>query len=119
MIFERPSNITGQLGHDNFELYFESDDLDAAETRFSEFGVPFVHALREQPWSQRVFRIYDPDEHIVELGELMPAVMLRFLGEEMSSEQIAERTFLPLDIIRQIADGEASHRCIDCSKKHM
>ena len=28
-----------------------------------------VHPIRMEPWGQRVFRIFDPDKHVVELGE--------------------------------------------------
>jgi hypothetical protein len=31
--------------------------------------VEYVHPLREQPWRQRVVRFYDPDHHIIEVGE--------------------------------------------------
>ncbi|WP_083189975.1 hypothetical protein [Orenia metallireducens] len=32
----------------------------------------------EQPWHQKVFRIYDYDKHIVEIGESMEAVVIRY-----------------------------------------
>ena len=86
-------------------LYFETDQLDAMWTRLSEAGVQIVHPLVEQPWGQRVFRVYDPDGHIVELGEPMPAVIQRFLSQGMSVEQIAQRTSMPPEIVRQIAAG--------------
>ena len=28
-----------------------------------------VHPIRTEPWGQRVFRLLDPDGHIVEVGE--------------------------------------------------
>jgi catechol 2,3-dioxygenase-like lactoylglutathione lyase family enzyme len=104
-IFERPSSEMDQLGCANCELYFETDDLDAIQGRLSGAGVPFVHPLREQPWGQRVFRVYDPDGHIVELGEPMPVVVMRFLSQGMPVEEVAERTSMPLDIVRQLAQS--------------
>jgi hypothetical protein len=65
--------------------------------------VAVVHPLREQPWGQRVLRVYDPDGHIVEVGEPMPAVIMRFLAEGLSPEAIAQRTAMPLDIVQQVA----------------
>jgi catechol 2,3-dioxygenase-like lactoylglutathione lyase family enzyme len=102
IIFGRPYKAR-RLGHDNCELYFETDQLDAMWTRLSEAGVQIVHPLVEQPWGQRVFRVYDPDGHIVELGEPMPAVIQRFLSQGMSVEQIAQRTSMPPEIVQQIA----------------
>ena len=106
MIFECPSDEKDQLGRSNCELYFEADDLDATEARLSDADVQFVHPLREHPWGQRVFRLYDPDGHIVELGEPMPVVIQRFLAQGMSAEEVAQRTSMPPEIVRQIAEGE-------------
>jgi hypothetical protein len=91
------------LGRDNFELYFETGDLDTVLQRLMDVGVTLVHPLREQPWGQRVFRCFDPDGHIVEVGEPMPVVLSRYLSQGMSAEEAAERTSMPLDIVRQIA----------------
>jgi catechol 2,3-dioxygenase-like lactoylglutathione lyase family enzyme len=93
----------GQPGKHNFELYFEADDITAAWEALSAAGVAVVHPLREQPWGQRVLRVYDPDGHIVEVGEPMPAVIMRFLAEGLSPEAIAQRTAMPLDIVQQVA----------------
>jgi catechol 2,3-dioxygenase-like lactoylglutathione lyase family enzyme len=84
------------------ELYFETMQLDEAFTRIVEAGVEMIHPLRVQPWGQRVFRFYDFDRHIIELGEPMPAVIMRFRDQGQSLEEIAQKTFMPLDIIRQI-----------------
>lgn len=106
MIFRRPSSERGQLGRGNCELYFEADDLDAVWARLSEAGVQVVHPLREQPWGQRVFHLYDPDGHIVEFGEPMPVVIQRFLAQGMSAEEVAQRTSMSPEIVQQIAEGE-------------
>jgi len=78
VVFGEPPGDEGQLGRGNCELYFETDDLDAAWERLSAAGVAPVHAVTEQPWGQRVLRVYDPDGHIVELGEPMAVVIRRF-----------------------------------------
>jgi catechol 2,3-dioxygenase-like lactoylglutathione lyase family enzyme len=101
----------GQLGHRNIELYFETDDLDTICQHVTEAGVPFIHPIHEQPWGQRAFRVYDPDGHIVELGEPMPVVILRLSSEGMPAEAIAERTGMPLAIVQQTiqaADAEVT-----------
>jgi catechol 2,3-dioxygenase-like lactoylglutathione lyase family enzyme len=105
IIFERAFEKDSELGHDNFELYFETADLDAALARLSDADVEFVHPVREQPWGQRVFRVYDPDGHVVELGEPMPVVIRRFLAQGVSAEEVATRTSMPLQIVEQIAQS--------------
>jgi hypothetical protein len=62
-----------------------------------------VHPVVEQPWGQRVFRVYDPDGHVVEIGEPMDAVIRRFLEQGMTVEEAAPRTSMPLEIVRAIA----------------
>jgi len=98
---------TGQLGQRNLEIYFETDDLDTIHRQLTAAGVPYVHPVVEQPWGQRVFRVYDPDGHIVELGEPMPVVILRFVAEGLSAEAIAQRTSMPLEIVQQIVQTQA------------
>lgn len=96
---------TGPLGRRNFELYFETEELERALEQVTQAGVEFVHPLFEQPWGQRVFRIYDPDGHIVELGEPMSAPVARLLAAGLSLEQIAQQTAMPVEIIRQMAEA--------------
>jgi len=55
----------------NFELYFESDDLVQTVEILKEYNVQFIHEIREMPWKQNVIRFYDPDNNIVEIGEPM------------------------------------------------
>ncbi len=105
MIYEGPLNGNGQLGRKNLELYFETPDLERVWNRLLEAEVWAVHPLREHPWGQRVFRVYDPDGHIVEIGEPMPAVIQRFLAQGMLPEAVAEKTSMPLEIVQQIAAG--------------
>jgi catechol 2,3-dioxygenase-like lactoylglutathione lyase family enzyme len=57
-----------QYGRMNVLLYFEHDDVDAAFARISPHVV-MIHPVQEQGWGQRVFRFYDPDGHLVEIGE--------------------------------------------------
>ncbi|HEX2925128.1 MAG TPA: VOC family protein [Ruminiclostridium sp.] len=79
-----------------FELNFETDDLDGIYKRIAESGVEFIHAIHEQPWGQRVFRLYDPDGHIVEFAEPIDKVMIRLFGEGMAIEEISKKTSTPV-----------------------
>ncbi|MFV0350647.1 MAG: VOC family protein [Halodesulfovibrio sp.] len=84
---------------EQFELYFETADLDAAWNELKKQQVPAVHAIREQPWGQRCFRVKDPDGYVVELAEPMPVVVQRCLDSGMTVEETAARTMLPADMI--------------------
>jgi catechol 2,3-dioxygenase-like lactoylglutathione lyase family enzyme len=67
---EDSSQMKENLGSDNLLLYFESADL---EETFAEIQskVELIHPILQQAWGQRVFRFYDPDRHIIEIGEPM------------------------------------------------
>lgn len=106
IVYGRPPAHSKQLGTENLELYFESTDIEAVWSRLEEAGMRPIHAIRPHPWEQRSFRVYDPDGHIVEIGEPMPMVIQRFLREGLSCEEVAQRTSMPLEIVRQIAGME-------------
>lgn len=82
------------------ELYFEEDDFDRFLKKLSELQVNYVHTAREHSWGQRVVRIYDPDGHIIEVGENMKTVCRRFLESGMSPEQVAERMDVPIKFVK-------------------
>jgi catechol 2,3-dioxygenase-like lactoylglutathione lyase family enzyme len=70
-VFGRESGDAAALqGRNNLLLYFESDDLGGEFARM-EGLVRLIHPIQRQAWGQKVFRFYDPDGHIVEIGEPM------------------------------------------------
>ena len=87
------------FGGNDFELYFEEDDFDSFIQRLKRFEIEFVHPVKEHAWGQRVVRFYDPDKHIVEVGENLKSVCRRFLESGMTPEQTAERMDVPLKFI--------------------
>jgi catechol 2,3-dioxygenase-like lactoylglutathione lyase family enzyme len=101
IIFGSSGTAGNPLGCRNVELCFEADDLDALQAQAQQAGVRFVHPLLEQPWGQRVFRIYDPDGHMIELGEPMTVVILRLFSEGLSAQETAQKTGMPLKMVEQ------------------
>ncbi len=85
----------------SFELYFEEDDFDACLARLAAHPIEYVHGPREFPWGQRVVRFYDPDRHVIEVGESMASVFRRFLSQGLSIEETAARTQHPVEFVRQ------------------
>ena len=88
------------FGNNNFELYFEEDDFDDFAARLEKCGVQYVHPVMEHSWGQRVVRFYDPDGHIVEVGENIKAVCRRFLQSGMTPEETAARMDVPLKFVK-------------------
>ncbi|MCM0739910.1 VOC family protein, partial [Clostridioides difficile] len=87
------------FGGNNFEVYFEEDDFDKFVDRLKEYDIEYVHPIIEHSWGQRVVRFYDPDKHIIEVGENMKIVCKRFLNSGMTPEQVAERMDVPMKFI--------------------
>lgn len=91
-VVERPHNM---------ELYFECEDLDAFAARLrADSSIEWVHPVKEYPWRQRVARIYDPDRHIVEIGESMRMVFARLVRQGNSIEETARITDHPVAFVR-------------------
>ena len=91
-------------GGNDAELYFEENDIDGflEKLEHSSYPIEYVNPSMEHDWGQRVIRIYDPDRHIIEIGESMEYVARRFLRQGMSAEQVAEKTQLPLSQIKDM-----------------
>jgi len=90
-----------QHGGNNFEIYFEEDDLEGIVQLLKGNGITFVHELREQPWKQRVVRFYDPDHHIIEVGESMENTVFRLHNEGWSVDEISVSTLMPPQFVEQ------------------
>ena len=53
IIYDREYADSAPLGRQNFELYFESDDIEDAWQELQAAGVTVIQSLYEQPWGQR------------------------------------------------------------------
>jgi len=69
-VWGRTADRAGPYGGRNLVLYFEHDDIDAAFAAIAPH-VDLIHPIERQHWGQRVFRLYDPDRHVIEIGEPM------------------------------------------------
>jgi predicted enzyme related to lactoylglutathione lyase len=102
IIFACEYSDPAPLGRRNFEVYFESDDIEAVWQELQDAGVDVIQPLYEQPWAQRTLRITDPDGHIVDVGEPMPLAIKRLAALGLDNAAIHARTMMPLPVIEQI-----------------
>ena len=58
---------TGKQGFNNIDIYFEVENIEDEYNKILQKGVKIIHGFIELPW-QKIFRIYDPDNHIIEIG---------------------------------------------------
>ncbi len=91
--WERFTGKKAVYGGCDAELYFEENDMDGflARLQKQEPPVSYVNESMEHDWGQRVVRLYDPDRHVIEVGESMNFVARRFLNMGMTAEQTAEK----------------------------
>lgn len=87
------------FGSNSFEIYFEEDDFDSFAERLKELDIEYVHPIKEHSWGQRVVRFYDPDRHIIEVGENIKTVCRRFAESGMTNEETAKRMDVPVEFI--------------------
>ncbi len=100
LINVRPNDITQKSN--NCELYFEEDNLEGLLDRLKNIAsLEYIHGIKEQPWGQRVIRFYDPDMHIIEVGESMESVAKRFLNKGLTIEETAKRISMPTEFVKR------------------
>ena len=86
--------------NNSMELYFEEDDMDKFIEKLNKFkDIVFVHELIEHSWGQRVVRLYDPDMHVIEVGENIKMVVKRFIQSGLSIEETAVRMDVSVEFI--------------------
>jgi len=85
-----------------FELYFETEDIDAVSGRLKKNGVECLHPLHEEPWGQRTIRFFDPDRHLIEIGEALKTLVRRLIRENMTPEQVSKKTSIPLPTVKEL-----------------
>lgn len=93
------------FGANDGELVFESDDMEAVQERLKHNGVSFIHEMVEQPWGQRVMRFYDPDRHVIEIGERMDRVVRWMQAQGMSLQEIQAKTGMPMEFVEGAVSG--------------
>ncbi len=102
-IGKKENEITN--GSDNFELYFEEKDFDKFICRLRSLtDVRMLNDVTECPWGQRVVRFYDPDGHLIEVGENMRSVVKRFLDAGMPPEEASQRSMYRLEFVLACAE---------------
>lgn len=94
-----------QFGGNDAELYFEENNIDRFMEKLqnSTFEIKYINKCIEHNWGQRVIRIYDPDMHIIEIGESLEYVAKRFLKSHMTVEEVSGKVQLPIEKVIKIA----------------
>ena len=96
-------NITDHNLASRFELCFETEDFDNIYKALNDNGIKFLHRINVELWGQRTIRFYDPDGHLIEVGEAMHVFLRRVYEEEnFDIEATSKRTFTSVEMLREI-----------------
>ena len=88
--------------NNRFEFYFETEEIDRVFEKLKEYGVELLHPLHEEPWGQNTLRFFDPDRHLIEVGETLETFVQRLHREGMTPEQVSGKTSIPLETVREL-----------------
>lgn len=94
--------LKNDLKTNRFELYFETENIEEIEKNLRNHKVEFLHATLTELWGQKTLRFFDPDYHLIEIGESMHTFINRLHNEGDNLDQIHKRTMYPLNKIVQM-----------------
>jgi catechol 2,3-dioxygenase-like lactoylglutathione lyase family enzyme len=90
------------LSSNRFELYFETENFSQVYETLKSQNVKFLHEIHEEPWGQLTIRFFDPDDHLIEIGESMRQFVRRFYDQGLTLEQVSKRTFIPVEEVKRL-----------------
>ncbi|HRM91879.1 MAG TPA: glyoxalase/bleomycin resistance/dioxygenase family protein, partial [Thomasclavelia ramosa] len=64
--------------------------------------IKYVHPIKKYNSQQRVVRIFDPDNHMIEIGEAMDVVITNLLLAKKDIDEVSRITQYPIDYVRNI-----------------
>ena len=103
IVFSKETNrVSNSNSNNNMELYFECEDIKRLYDTLKKNNFEFIHDVEEQPWGQFVFRFYDPDHFIIEIGEPIHIFISRMYKKGLGPEDIAKKSSVSIEIVRSI-----------------
>lgn len=102
--FEEIHKMEGSIsyGSNNVDFNFETGDLDSIYSELKELQVEFINEIQEAPWGQRGITFYDPDKHIVSIGEAMDGVVNRLYTQGLSIDEVVSKTAMPKEFVEKV-----------------
>lgn len=89
------------------EIYFEEEDFDGFLQKIETMGIECI-SQGTMTWGQKVVRFYDPDKHIIEVGEDLTVMVKRLYDSGMTLDDLVKKTFLKKGIIERML--KSSHK---------
>jgi uncharacterized glyoxalase superfamily protein PhnB len=104
--YEETQKMTGSYkilyGSNSVDLNYETEELDDIYNELKQLNVEFIHEIQEAPWGQRGITFYDPDKHLVTIGEAMEVVVNRLYKQGLSVDEVVIKTAMPKEFVEQV-----------------
>ena len=85
-----------------FELYFEAENIDEINLKLEQNSVTLLHPIHTEPWGQRTIRFFDPDNHLIEIGEPLEVFVMNMSKQGLSPEQISIKSGIPIETVNNL-----------------
>ena len=85
-----------------FELYFETPEIERIFKQLCKAGTDMLHPVHLEQWGQKTIRFFDPDRHLIEIGEPLETFIGRLYAEGMTPAQINAKTGVPLNKVNEL-----------------
>ena len=82
-----------------FELYFEAENIEEIADLLNKAQIKHLHGIHEEPWGQRTIRFFDPDDHLIEIGEPLDVFVNNMANNGLSLDQISNKSGIPIEIV--------------------
>ena len=90
----------------NAEIVFEEQDFDGFLNKLKAYSnIEYLGEVIEHSWGQRVIRFYDPDGHVIEVGEDMKMVIQRLLNAGMTMEEVSVKMDASVEDLEKLLDA--------------
>ncbi|MDL2266913.1 VOC family protein [Desulfovibrio sp. OttesenSCG-928-G15] len=110
-VFSEMNSRPCSYAHHTGQLVFETDNIAEFTQKLARFPeIKLLHPLKELPWGRKAIRFYDPDGHVVEVGESMELVIKRFLENGLSIAETALRSEFPEEYVRRCKEEMQSEK---------
>ncbi len=85
----------------DFLLVFNVDDINDISSLLEKNNIELLHDIHEESWGQKTIRFYDPDNHLIEVGETMQSVVKRLHQKGMTPLEISNKTNMDVIVIEK------------------
>ncbi|MBK8805494.1 MAG: hypothetical protein IPO21_02125 [Bacteroidales bacterium] len=102
-------NTTSVSGN-SFELYYETENFEATLNHIGQFEIEYLHKTQTEAWGQQTLRFFDPDSHLIEIGETLHAFVGRMYIQDVSIKDISSRTHIPICTVEALLQEIATKK---------